>query len=1037
VFLMSAFCLFSPLALPSLYAWNTLPSRAQDQPGFVFTPSPADWREINLYQVMTDRFFDGDSSNNNARGGYDAGNGHWAHGGDFKGVQEKLGYLEDLGVKAIWISPVQWTIDRTHDNLGNQYIPYHGYMPTDLNRINSQFGTLQDLRNLIDAAHAKGIYVILDIVVNHLADLMGSATPSKNEYYNVIEYNDPVWHKGYAHGEPFNDIYRFHRNGKIENYEDVNQYLRGELTGGLDDIRTEDTNIRQDLATIYKALISATDCDGFRIDAVKHVEMDFWDFFLPQIYNHAASLGKSNFLCFGEVFNGSDDFVGDYTGATRHNSMLYFPMFETMEDVFVEGQRTSLLTERTGFLHNYAANARYQMVNFLDNHDDGRILASGKLSDDWWRLKVALAWLYTSHQIPCLYYGTEQGFDGGSDPWNREDMFDGGFEFGPSNGDNFNPGHELFLFIRKLNELRAQYPALTKGSFTQRWEDSSGRGIYAYTKQLADEEVIVVLNTHYDPKTCYPGALEPAGTRYVNLLNPAEKITVDGGGTLPITLSGHHVMILVPDITPSTAEFSPPHPTGCGDVTITYHPGEGLLQGSSPVHIFIGHDGWQEIVTPHPAMTPGISNEWTYVYTPPPGVEEINCVFHNADESAWDNNQNQDWKIAVSGCLPPPITLVEGSPHIESGGTPNLAGQAFDFNPAGSYARTTKQGGFGSFGKIFVNYDATNFYIGGIELDVDGSNNAAVIFLSVDSFPAWAAVENLWNVSGKPRGLDFMHNFSFGPTSMCVAIVLGDEWGDGTFPDFDLEDGYNFGQGVFYLSQGLHGNFEPVAGARLSQFDGDGQNLTTNQNDDADRRTDRWEACIPWSSLYASNGVSSVTQLYLGGLIASSSTNGNNRYLSGNYLGAAADAPEGMDGSNFGYKFASLTGIEVLLPDHPDSDHDGLPDAWERLFFEDLDMLWSGGDRDLDGSTDDMEMRAGTHPDDDTSAFEARAIRSGSSVVLSWHSVSNRVYSVWRANSLQLQDFSNVAPGLSATAPLNTWTDHVESTEGFYQVRTE
>ncbi len=509
-------------------AWDTLPSRADDEPGFQYTSSPADWRTISMYQIMTDRFNDGDPSNNTANGHYDPTYPSAIHGGDFAGIRQKLDYIQELGKTAIWISPVQFTVNA-----------YHGYAPTDFNRIEPRFGGLQELRELIDDCHSRGIYVILDIVINHMADLIGSDDPGFPEF-NWNGYNLKWWDPNRRHAPPFDDLSRFHNFGEISDYDDPWQVIYGEFNpGGLDDIRTEDPQVRQDMIRIFKALIDATDADGFRVDAVKHVEEGFYSEFMPAIYAHAAHLGKDNFLVFGEAIDGNDVTLSRWTHPEYHfNSMLNFPMHYKMLDVFVHGQRTSLLTERIDNLWRYSEESRLQLVNFLDNHDSWRIMYDQNLDGDIWRLRPALTFLYTSLHIPCLYYGTEQAFNGGTDPWNRENMFDGGFQWGPSEGNRFDTTHPLFQFIRTLNQLREAYPALTVGDFVQRWQTSSGPGIYAYSKILEEQEVLVVLNTSADTQHSTPAVSRPNGTVFVNLLDPSEQVTVTGG-TLPVSVLGH------------------------------------------------------------------------------------------------------------------------------------------------------------------------------------------------------------------------------------------------------------------------------------------------------------------------------------------------------------------------------------------------------------------------------------------------------------------------------------------------------------------
>lgn len=768
------------------FAWDTLPSRADDEPGFQYTPSPADWRTISMYQIMTDRFNDGDPSNNTANGVYDPTNPSAIHGGDFVGIRQQLDYIEELGITAIWISPVQFSVNA-----------YHAYAPTDFNRIETHFGSLQELRELIDDCHSRGIYVIVDIVINHMADLIGSDDPGFPAF-NWNGYNLKWWDPNRRHAPPFDDLSRFHNFGEIDDYNDPWKVLYGEFNpGGLDDIKTSDPQVRQDMIRIFKALIDATDADGFRVDAVKHVEEGFFAEFMPAIYGHAAYRGKENFLIFGESIDGNDVTLSRWTHPDYHfNSMLYFPMYYKMMDVFVHRQRTSLLTERINDLWRYSEGSRLQLVNFLDNHDTWRIMYDDNLDGDIWRIRPALTFLYTSLQIPCLYYGTEQAFNGGTDPWNRENMFDGGFQWGPSAGDRFDTSHPLYQFIKKLNQLRQAYPALTVGSFTERWQTASGPGIYAYSKILGDQEVLVVLNTSADTQTCSPVVSRPNGTVFVNLLDPAESVTVTGG-TLPVSVLGHdqkifaepqpplwlgnvstwpgpthnqcpgelcnptlepeeelwvdaetrpiraaqtvtvyyrtaptapwtaremlwhenaaegslwHVNLggfaegvtveyyvhaadgdeeqyanngganysisVVSDPVPSSLTVAPWPSVDCEPVTLLYAPNDGPLAGAGAVYAHLGRNGWDDIVTPAPALdyVPEL-DAWRLTVTPSPGTLQLDVVFHDG-AGVWDNNDFQNWFVPVEDCEEVPgiflVTHPAASPHLATVGQTSM-----------------------------------------------------------------------------------------------------------------------------------------------------------------------------------------------------------------------------------------------------------------------------------------------------------------------------------------------------------------------------
>ncbi len=322
--------------------------------------------------------------------------------------------------------------------------------------------------------------------------------------------------------------------------------------------------------------------------------------------------------------------------------------------------------------------------------------------------------------------------------------------------------------------------------------------------------------------------------------------------------------------------------------------------------------------------------------------------------------------------------VVRGSPGVATGsGSPNRSGEHFDFDPRGGFAGTLQQCGFGDFGQIYFNYDATNLYVGGIGVDMTGNNNGMIVFLGVNTLNDNQL--NLWDQNGKPIGLDYLHNVAF-TWPMDVAIVLGDEYGDGAFPDFRLGNNYNFGQGIFYLSAT---SFVTVAGSRLSQFDGTGTNAVQTSNDDGNRLTDRWEALILWASLGAA-GSHAVTSLWVAGVFASDGENIPDRYLSGNVLAAAVHSPSGLnDMHNYGFGFVTLTPMEVDLS-RVDSDEDGQPDWQERL--------------------------AGTVPNDAESRFRVVAVPAAGEVVVP--SATGRMYRLLHATNLPAAQWSPV-PGAS------------------------
>ncbi len=511
-----------------------------------YHPSPADWRDQNIYFIFTDRFNDGDPSNNNAnpQSSYNGTNSRRIHGGDFRGIEQKLDYIQALGATAIWITPIP-------QNVGSS--GYHGYGADNFYQLQPNWGSMSDLTSMVAAAHSRGMYVVLDVVCNHQGNRIDSANSSWGTVFNASGYPVRWSNSANQYPAPFNQLTNFHNNGAIQYYIDPNQVL-GELSG-LDDLRTETMHVRTNMVNIYAYWIQAADFDGFRLDTAKHVEPGFWQHFNPAIRAYAASLGKTNFFQFGEVFDGSDSKCGFYTGtkaggAFANDSVLDYPLYYKLQSALATASgNTKQLEDRfNAIAGNYDPAAEYHLVTFLDNHDQPRFMSPNWANNNTNRLAVALAFLYSARGIPCLYYGTEQNFNGGGDPDNREDMFDGLYEQGPSLGDNFNMTQGSFLQVARLNNLRRLYPSLRRGTHHNLWNDPVGPGRFAYARRWQGEEVVIMFNTSSgtlivpNRPTTYP-----VGTVLVNLLNTNESLTVVGGtdGLPPVELTESSVKMFV------------------------------------------------------------------------------------------------------------------------------------------------------------------------------------------------------------------------------------------------------------------------------------------------------------------------------------------------------------------------------------------------------------------------------------------------------------------------------------------------------------
>ena len=544
-------------AAPDANDWQTLPSRRDADPAFQFHPSPEDWRDVPIYQIVTDRFADGDPANNlaNPAAVFNPYGPDSLHGGDFAGVLAHLDYIESLGMKAIWISPVCL----------NEQGRYHGYAAWDFNAIDPHWGTLEALRALIDAAHQRGLYVLLDVVFNHMAGVVTSQHPDYPRFRDPeypIEWRWP----DHVPPAPFHRLSRFHGHGDIADWQDPHQVLVGSFSG-LADLRTTDPHVRQDLIRIFSALIEATDCDGFRIDSVRHVETDFYEEVLPALRQHAAQLGKADFLITGEVWSSRQEVTVPFAGETRFDSLLDFPLRRIFERVFFEDEAISLLPAYRRGLAEYPPLVRDRLVTFLDNHDKARLLSMSNLTHPQERLSAALVFQFTQGQIPCLYYGTEQGFDGGSDPANREDFFDGEYVRGPSIGDSFNVAHPLFRLTRRLNLLREAHPALRRGVHRPLFAPDAGPGLYLFSMAHEGEELLIAVNNAATPAEASIHLREtslPGTETLVDLLALNEATIEPSASTIALTLPAFGAAILAPQtaertLPPSLDAIDPPH----------------------------------------------------------------------------------------------------------------------------------------------------------------------------------------------------------------------------------------------------------------------------------------------------------------------------------------------------------------------------------------------------------------------------------------------------------------------------------------------
>ncbi|NCA81193.1 MAG: hypothetical protein EOM72_00405, partial [Opitutae bacterium] len=476
----------------------------------------------------------------------------------------------------------------------------------------------------------------------------------------------------------------------------------------------------------------------------------------------------------------------------------------------------------------------------------------------------------------------------------------------------------------------------------------------------------------------------------------------------------------------------PDPPAAGSNVIIRYEADMGVLAGAARVDAWVSFDGGRIPATGAVAMANSGGATWECTVPVPAHAKSLSFVF-STDNNGWDDDWRRQWTFPVAGPFaagwPPAAVAGAGSPVLTDnppGELPDNIGDNFDLAREGPPLISQENPrGFGDFGRIWFNVDATNLYLGGSDMDIGGSNNAVILFLGVDTLTddAWT----LWHKDGAPHALDFLHNVRF-TEPMDVAILLGDTYGDGpAYTNFALggPGGYDFGQGIWYVGTNSAA-FWPMADAKLSQFHGEGTTPCATRGSSTNRRTRRWEAALPWSSLNAA-GPESISNLLVCGVVASASVKTNDRYLSRTYLG---DRAWGLRDGNGQYAYHTI----YLRPQrvnllHADLLGDGLANEWRQERFGTPDGPPADEDSDGDGQDNRAEETAGTHPLDRNSRFvvELDPPAPGVPFALHWPFAANRFYDVDFTTNL-LQPFAPLATGLATNA-------YAPGFEGFYRVQ--
>ena len=571
-----------------------------------FKPSPLVWEDQVLYFLLLDRFSDnreqGYKGNNGAsvKGGQtpafnpstDNGNavatpseaavwreagGKWC-GGNLQGLTSKIGYLKRMGVTALWLSPIfkQVSFQAT----------YHGYGIQNFLSVDPHFGTVADLQKLVKTAHANGIYVILDIILNHAGNIF-SYNPDR---YPVCDdkgniYMDPRWDnrpysvRGFNNSKsaaviPFQDISSgqptvghddaiwprefqnpdyFTQKGRIDNWDNDPEYLEGDFFD-LKDIDhgygpADSYTVSQallNLCDVYKYWITIADIDGYRIDTVKHMDIGAMRFFVTAIKEFTQTIGKEKFLLVGEITGGRER-AFDTLEATGLDAALGIDDIQLKLEGLMKGEtnpeeyfnlfRNSLLVQKGS--HVWFKDKVVTMINDHDQVCKGEHKERFCADGDGNKLALAaLALNVMTLGIPCIYYGTEQRFDGrgdgnGADRYIRETLFGGPFgAFRSKERNFFDETSDLFRELSAILKLRLREDKLVLRRGRQYLREISGDGfnfglprmmggrllsLVAWSRILDKTEMVLAINTDPDYArkawVLVDAGLHPAGSK--------------------------------------------------------------------------------------------------------------------------------------------------------------------------------------------------------------------------------------------------------------------------------------------------------------------------------------------------------------------------------------------------------------------------------------------------------------------------------------------------------------------------------------------
>ena len=483
--------------ITTLFAASISSVSAAENYASLFQPvARGDQSTESTYFVMTDRFSDGDSTNNGD--GYDPTNiGYW-HGGDFKGLTEKLPYIANLGVTSIWITP-----PFKQQSIQGNSAAYHGYWALDFMTVDPHLGTEEDFKNLISKAHSMGLKIIVDVVANHTADVI--------QYQNGKAFI-PGGKENIKNPRFLNNLSNYHNQG--DSTFEGQSSLMGDFFG-LDDLATEKPEVVRGFIDIWSYWIQTFGIDGMRIDTFRHVNPEFWKAVVPAIQKVAIASGKKTFPIFGEVAENGPETLATYVAGGQVPSVLDFGFNDQVTKYVASYGSSDRLVKlfNADDLYTTQKTSAYGLATFLGNHDIGRvgnaILRNAADRDEAVKKAIiAQSMLLLLRGGPVLYYGDEKGMTGGGgDKLARQDMFSTKVESWKweqrigsepiGEGDSFKLTNPIESEISALQRLIKANPALRNG--TQQILTAQGQ-LFIASRYGAKQEYIVAFNTSSDEK---------------------------------------------------------------------------------------------------------------------------------------------------------------------------------------------------------------------------------------------------------------------------------------------------------------------------------------------------------------------------------------------------------------------------------------------------------------------------------------------------------------------------------------------------------